>query len=106
MRWISVGWKSLSLAGFLVGGSGIPGAEPAPLPPERDLYSDTWVATDALGRTLPSGAEVGGPRSGKTVGMFYFLWLGRHGEQGPYDISKILTITICKLWRTSDATKG
>ena len=71
-------------------GSCLPGAEPAPLPPERDLYSDTWVATDALGRALPARAEAGAPRAGKTVGMFYFLWLGRHGEQGPYDISKIL----------------
>jgi len=26
----------------------------------RDLYSDTWVATDALGRTMP-GIEITGP---------------------------------------------
>ena len=56
----------------------------------RDTYSDTWVATDGLGRVLPSSAEVGLPRENKTVGIFYFLWLGRHGEQGPFDISKIL----------------
>lgn len=55
-----------------------------------DSLSDTWVATDALGRTLPTSDEVGVPRANKTVGIFYFLWLGRHGEQGPYDISKIL----------------
>ncbi len=57
---------------------------------EWDTHSDTWVATDALGRMLPSSHEVGLPRDNKTVGIFYFLWLGRHGEQGPFDISKIL----------------
>ncbi len=55
-----------------------------------DIQADTWVATDALGRTLPTGAEVGPPRAHRTVGIFYFLWLGRHGERGPLDISKIL----------------
>lgn len=56
----------------------------------RDVFADTWVAVDALGRRVPTFEEVGGPRSNKTVGIFYFLWLGRHGELGPFDISKIL----------------
>ncbi len=56
----------------------------------RDVCSDTWVATDALGRSLPTNKEAGGPRAGKTVGIFYFLWLGRHGDAGPFDISKII----------------
>lgn len=56
---------------------------------EWDLYSDTWVATDALGRVLPTHAEVGPPRAGKTVGIFYFLWLGEHGRD-LYDLTKIL----------------
>jgi hypothetical protein len=56
-----------------------------------DTFSDTWVATDALGRSLPSQAQVGPPRADKCVGIFYFLWLGRHGDAGPFDISKILT---------------
>ncbi|MBN2291781.1 MAG: hypothetical protein JXM70_05110 [Pirellulales bacterium] len=34
---------------------------------ERDLYSDTWVATGALGRTLPYYDDVGGPREDRTV---------------------------------------
>lgn len=55
-----------------------------------DTFSDTWVATDALGRSLPTHAEVGPPKAGKQVALFYFLWLGRHGDQGPFDISKIL----------------
>ena len=57
----------------------------------RDSYSDTWVATDDLGRSLPLADDAGLPRDDKTVGIFYFLWLGRHGEQGPFDISKILS---------------
>jgi len=56
----------------------------------RDLYPDTWVATDALGRQLPGYDQCGGPKKNKTVGLFYFLWLGRHGTKGPFDITKIL----------------
>lgn len=56
----------------------------------RDTFSDTWVAVDGLGRRTPTSAEVGPPREGKTVAMFYFLWLGRSGEDGPFDIAKIL----------------
>jgi hypothetical protein len=68
-----------------------PAQEPAEVAPAGwDVFSDAWVATDGLGRTLPTHAEVGSPRADKTVGIFYFLWLGRHGDQGPFDISKIL----------------
>ena len=28
--------------------------------------------------------------NGRLVGIFYFLWLGEHGKDGPYDVSKIL----------------
>jgi hypothetical protein len=56
----------------------------------RDLYSDTWVATDGLGRTLATGAECGPPRTDRTVGIFYFLWLGQHGQAGPFDITQLL----------------
>ncbi len=55
-----------------------------------DLQTDTWVATDALNRSLPTSTEVGPPRRDKTVGLFYFLWLGRHGDLGPFDITKIV----------------
>ncbi len=55
-----------------------------------DVQSDTWVATDALGRRLPTAEEVGPPRAGKTLGIFYFLLLGESGDDGPFDISKIL----------------
>lgn len=55
-----------------------------------DNQSDSWVATDGLGRELPSHTDVGGPRADRWVGMFYFLWLGQHGTTGPHDITRIL----------------
>ncbi len=55
-----------------------------------DTRSDTWVATDGLGRKVVAAPQVPGPRKNRTVGMFYFLWLGEHGDGGPYDITKIL----------------
>ncbi|CAF0983781.1 unnamed protein product [Adineta ricciae] len=54
-----------------------------------DLMSDTWTATDGLGRSLPK--TVPPPRPDRFVGMFYFLWLGFESPDGPFDISKILT---------------
>ena len=59
----------------------------------RDLFADTWVATDALGRKLPLGGadgEVRPPQSDKFVGIFYFVWQGFHGTPGPHDISKLI----------------
>ena len=58
----------------------------------KDRQSDTWAATDALGRVLPMSGEVRERRDDKFVGMFYFLWLGHHFNNaiGPHDVSKIL----------------
>lgn len=60
--------------------------------PGWDTFSDTWVATDALGRTLPGYEQVGPPRKDRFIGIFYFLWLGEHVNGGPYDITKILQL--------------
>ena len=57
--------------------------------PAWDNFSDTWVATDALGRKV---AYHQAPRQDRKVGIFYFLWLGPHVRGGPFDIGKILTI--------------
>jgi len=55
----------------------------------RDLYSDSWVANDAIGRTLPGYKECGPVKKNKFVGMFYWTWHHtNHG--GPRDITKIL----------------
>ncbi|MDR1886537.1 MAG: hypothetical protein LBQ70_01355 [Prevotellaceae bacterium] len=62
----------------------------------RDIYSDTWVAVDALGRTMPGISEAGAVKTDRrrVVGIFYITW---HGDNhfnitSPYsgDVSKIL----------------
>lgn len=60
--------------------------------PKPDSKADTWVATDALGRSIARGGEAGvpSPREGKTVVMFYYIWQGAHSPVGPHDISQIL----------------
>ena len=59
-----------------------------------DVWSDTWVATDALGRKLPGFEECGPPRADRTVGIFYFLWVNNSITNGggslPVDIGKIV----------------
>lgn len=72
--------------------------------------ADTWVATDAIGRSLPTATQKGKIRPDKYVGIFYFIWQGAHGydqhsggvpDEGvmkkspsdtisPYDITKLL----------------
>ena len=49
----------------------------------RDTFADTWVATDALGRTVPTGREVGPLRSDRTVGMFSELHDRLSGPETP-----------------------
>jgi len=61
----------------------------------QDNYSDTWVATDGLGRVMPTSKEVGKLKTDKsrTVGMFYITWHTRDNHTGhPYtaDVTKIL----------------
>lgn len=49
----------------------------------RDLYSDTWVAIDGLGRSVDPAPTANPAHSDRKVGIFYFLWLGPHGYGGP-----------------------
>lgn len=62
----------------------------------RDIYPDTWVASDALGRTMPGFADVGPVKKDqrRVVGIFYITW---HSDshstlKSPYtaDVSKVL----------------
>ena len=39
-----------------------------------DLMEDTWVATDALQRSLPLNADCGSPRTNRPIVMLYSLW--------------------------------
>lgn len=56
---------------------------------DGDVYADTWVATDALGRTQPGIEEAGPVKKGKWVGIFYWTW-HRPNPNGPYDNTKII----------------
>jgi len=62
----------------------------------RDIYSDTWVGTDALGRTMPTYEMVGPVKNDqrRVVGIFYITWHrdSLHNLKSPYaaDVSKIL----------------
>ncbi len=57
--------------------------------PTSQDYVDNWVATDALGRQLPSYDEAGAKRPNKQVGVFYYLWLGTHYNK-VFDNTKII----------------
>lgn len=63
----------------------------------RDIFADTWVASDALGRKMPLFEEVGSVKNDqrRVTGIFYITW---HTEdkftefKSPYsaDVSKVL----------------
>ena len=44
------------------------------------IYAQPLAGSDELGRILPQSTSVGTPISGKTVAMFYFLWMGHSGS--------------------------
>jgi len=62
----------------------------------RDVYPDTWVANDALGRKMPGFSEVGPVKNDqrRVVGIFYITWhtQGLAKMKKPYnaDVTKIL----------------
>lgn len=62
-----------------------------------DIYPDTWVATDDLGRTMPDITEVGPLKNDhkRIVGMFYITWHGKGLAKlkPPYeaDVTKVLS---------------
>ena len=61
-----------------------------------DIYPDTWVATDALGRAMPGIQEAGALKTGRrrVVGIFYITWHsdGLSRLPAPYgtDVSRVL----------------
>ena len=57
-----------------------------------DVKSDTWVATDALGRELPGYDTCGPPRDGKISAIYYLFWLDSESrmQHHPYDVTKLL----------------
>ena len=55
-----------------------------------DLYADTWVAADALGRLQPGLDEAGPVKPDKWVGIFYWTWHVPRGTGGPNDNTKLI----------------
>lgn len=53
-----------------------------------DLFADTWVATDGVGRVQPGIAECGPVKKDKWVGTFYWTW--HTPRRGPNDNTKLL----------------
>jgi hypothetical protein len=62
----------------------------------RDLFPDTWVAQDALGRSMPAYSVVGPVKKDqrRVVGIFYITWHSDslHTLKNPYaaDVSRVL----------------
>ena len=59
-----------------------------PVPAGWDDLSDTWAATDGLGRSLPLNDVTGPVRPDRNVGIFFFLW--NEGQNPVYDLTKIV----------------
>ena len=53
--------------------------------------SGGYAAKDDVGRTLANSTATGliGENGEHYVGIFYFLWMGEHGDEGVYDLEKI-----------------
>ena len=73
---------ALMLAGF--------GAVHAQNSPQIPISNADWAATDALGRTLPTYAEVGGPKPNRWVGLFYWQWHGPDRWGPDYNMTEFL----------------
>jgi hypothetical protein len=65
-------------------------------PTFRDLYPDTWVATDAIGRTMPDSTVVGPVKidQRRIVGIFYVTWhsdrLAKSSSPYSADVTRVL----------------
>ena len=86
--------KSLLILACLLGAVSDPWA--AETPHYRDLFPDTCVGRDALGRNMPSHSVVGPVKKDqrRIVGVFYITWHSdsNHKLKGPYaaDVSRVL----------------
>ena len=65
----------------------------------RDIFPDTWVANDALGRSMPGFSEVGAVKNDqrRIVGIFYITWHTQDhytNFKSPYaaDVTKVLAM--------------
>ncbi len=90
--------KSLSAAKKYVKGQTVSSPKPKEAASGyRDIYPDTWVGTDAIGRTMPLISVVGPVKKDqrRVVGVFYITWHGdgaHNNAKDSYtgDVTKIL----------------
>ena len=77
--------KAVKISNMKVSGqSTVSTTEPVDMLNSRDVFADTWVATDDVGRVTPVGSETAAPNE-KKVGIFYFMWHNA-SEQGQYNL--------------------
>ncbi|MBO5758321.1 MAG: hypothetical protein J6S28_11560, partial [Clostridia bacterium] len=77
--------KAVKISNMKVSGqSTVSTTEPVDMLNSRDVFADTWVATDDVGRTMPVGGDTAAP-SDKKVGIFYFMWHNAT-EQGQHPL--------------------
>ncbi len=62
------------------------------VPNNLNYISGGLAATDDLDRSLYDSYDVGnyGSTGEKYIGLFYFLWQGEHGDNGIFDLQKII----------------
>lgn len=63
--------------------------KPVPEDSLQKIDTDTWEATDMLGRRLPCAEEVG-EKSTREVGIFYWTWHQQHASMRPVDVVDVL----------------
>jgi len=80
--------RALILLTFILAGLGVYSQNSPGFP----VTNSTWIATDALGRSLPDFRKTGQVKNEKWVGLFYYIWHGYHPANADtiYDITKIL----------------
>ena len=58
--------------------------------PQIAIGNANWTATDALGRTLPTSQDVGGPKPNRWMGLFYWQWHGDDRWGKNYNMTEFL----------------
>ncbi len=85
------------------------------VPNNNNYLYGGYVGTDDLGRELYTSNDIRdtqlntiigayGENGERNVGLFYFLWMGEHGDSGIYDLQKIIDNNSPDVYQ--DATSG
>jgi len=88
LKFISIGCGLISILFSTVGCSSKPKTDYILRPANEDLFASTInsiVSTDVYGRSFNEGDVA---TSDKKVGMFYFIWLGEHTNNGIFDVTE------------------